>query len=804
MGRESRMSTGWVAVACLCTLAALGAGPADAQEPVRANTRAVLSGTVYDSVTEQRVRLAVVRVVGTSRSVLTDDDGRFRLTLAPGPWALEIRAFGYANATLTPTLAAEGTEVEVPLQPRPVGVDPVEVTVGRDRAREIIERAIARKQDALAGIHDYRYDGYVKLAVRDLDEHPDSAKSVLLIAETKSTSYWEVPGHYQETILARRQSSNVDPEQLFAVVGEVVDFNRDRVDLERYSMVSPIADDALKHYTYAILDTLQVDGRSVFRLAIRPASEAEPLFLGVIDIADETYQVLSIDVGLNGAARFTYLSNVRYRQRLRQISGGRWMPHEIGVSAEVRLSVPIPGIPRHIGLEQVASLDNFRFDQGNGPRDLGRMRIVVDAHADDVARSAWTVPVAVELSPLERTAWERIDSIGRDPGFGTRFGRGLGRVVSLLADGDHFRFNRVDAAYLGAAREWRSPRGAALTSALGYAFGSEAWQYRLGGRVRLSAARDLWAGVFLEDATARRPTFTSSTYDPTLFALAVRLDPLDYYRERGVTISAGATLLPFARLDVRYRDLEQSSLPTITDFALLDVTRAQRPNPPIVEGRLRSLSATLAFDSRPVLWNKGVETRLPVLPLVRASVSAEIADPGLVSNDFSFRRYSVELERRQRTFSHGITTLTGAAGIATGDVPPQRYFSIDFGTGFALAGEGFGTLGETSFSGNRAAMVAVRHDFDRLPFLASGLPLVQDIPFTLSVHGGAFWTDFVDHVAKPADAALVTARDAYTELGFGVGNLTPFLSPFNLQLDFSWQLSSYATKAFVMRLGLTP
>ena len=43
---------------------------------------------------------------------------------------------------------------------------------------------------------------------------------------------------------------------------------------------------------------------------------------------------------------------------------------------------------------------------------------------------------------------------------------------------------------------------------------------------------------------------------------------------------------------------------------------------------------------------------------------------------------------------------------------------------------------------------------------------------------------------------------AYRELGFGVGNLTPYLAPFNLALFFTWQLSDYDTNDFWITWGV--
>ena len=177
----------------------------------------------------------------------------------------------------------------------------------------------------------------------------------------------------------------------------------------------------------------------------------------------------------------------------------------------------------------------------------------------------------------------------------------------------------------------------------------------------------------------------------------------------------------------------------------------------------------------------------------------------MLHGDFSYRRYSVLVERRQRTFNLGVTTLFAAGGLATGWVPPQRYFAVDFGMrALTFQAGGFNTTSrDTNYSGTRAAMITLRHDFDRLLFAKSGLPLIRRLPFTLSVHGGVFWTDFTGHPPNPGDSLLFTARRAYTEAGFGLGNLTPFLSPLNLAIHFTWQLSSYPTRKFQFGLGLT-
>jgi hypothetical protein len=49
---------------------------------------------------------------------------------------------------------------------------------------------------------------------------------------------------------------------------------------------------------------------------------------------------------------------------------------------------------------------------------------------------------------------------------------------------------------------------------------------------------------------------------------------------------------------------------------------------------------------------------------------------------------------------------------------------------------------------------------------------------------------------------VLTASTPYIELGFGFGNLTPWFTPINLGVYFSWQVSSYDTDVFSFRIGV--
>ena len=781
-----------------------GSAVATAQEaqPV---TPATIEGTVFDAVSRAPIRFAVIQIAGSDSTTVTDRNGRYRLVLTPGEWVLEVRRIGYHVLSESMVIGAGRTERDLYMTPLPIGLQAV-VVVGEaeDEATRIMRRAIARKNDVLARIHDYRYDAYVKLVVRDAAKDRDSSDAVLVITETQTTAYWEQPDRYQEVITARRQSSNVAAENNWVSVGQIVNFNRDRIDLDKYSVASPTADDALEHYSYQILDTVTVDGRQVFRVAIEPRSQSSPLFVGMIDVADSTYDVLTLDVGVNDAVRFEFFENIRYRQRMTNYGDDKWMPYEIRFSGEIHFGVPLPGIPKRLSFEHVASLEDFRFDKGDAPANLGEFLIVVDSEADDIDSTAWEAARPRPLADVEREAYVRIDSIENEPpGVGDYLLTGAAFVILTTTNHDFYHFNRVESSYLGAGWTWRdlSP-DVVLRTKLGYSFGQDAWQYDFGGRVRVSERRRLWVGGGVANEVVHRPVLVSGSYNPTYLAFLVGLDPLEYYRETGFTVSVSAKLIDFTTLWLEYRDVEHASLDVTTDYTLFDRDRVIRPSLPVAEGRLRSLRAVLQFDSRPLLKSKGRDFRVNSLSYTRLTLAGEYAAPDLVANDFDFRRLSLRIHRRQRTLNIGMTTIDAFAGIVWGSVPPQRYFTVDFGKGVFAEDGGFHTLAETNFAGNRAAMVVMRHNFEQSLFRKSGIPLVRDIPFALLVHGAAFWTDFIGVTRDPLNTTLSTAPSAYVELGFGLGNLTPMLRPFNFEVWFSWQLSSFATERFEFRIGM--
>ncbi len=774
-------------------------------ETVPAGIKSTLvQGTVYDTSNGQPIPFVTVQVISTGKSALVNQEGRYRLILSPGQYQLKFTHIGYYSTTIAASVGDTTAAYDVYLKPGILQIGAVTVYDQQyDPGQRIIIEAIKRKKDILDKIHDYRFDAYTKLVVRQLPK-PDSAK-IMLITETQLTCFWEQPDKYKEVITARKQSSNLPPEANMVGVGRILNFNRNRIDIERYSLVSPTAKDALDYYNYYLKDSVYVDNRKIYRLEIEPKNDANQLFVGNISIVDSTFDVVEVDVGVNKAVAVPFLSNLRYQQHFAQLDREYWMPIEIRFSADVHIK--FPGVPPNMKFEHHASLYDYSFDRGNPKGTFSDYDFEVAENADKIDSTAWYSRQTIPLTTEETRGYQMIDSLEKAPvPFGKQVTRtGLtvvGGALYLALGGSHdiFHFNRVEGPYLGMQVELNRLRpGTVLTLKGGYGFNEKHGQYAIGIDQRLWRKHQLIVGAQYQQAIVNRPVQPGGWVSPTFDVLTAKRDPYDYYFQRGLTAHVSGRILRQTTLTATYNDYRQSSVGVNTQYSLLSQDSKHRPNPPIADGRLRSLSASLTFDSRKLSRIKDRDVVSPLVQYTLARVGVETSSPGFLKSDLDFHKYDLYLYRRQRTFDFGVTSFTLYGATSDRGLPPQRFYQIVSGAGAIAGNASFYTVYEQGFVGDRGLSLYIEHDFRQILFRKSHLPLIKNIPFTLSVHGGAFWTEFrnrgfADHYK--------TAPTPYSEIGFGIGNLTPFLSIFNFQIHFTWQLSHYASNAFTLSWGI--
>ena len=758
-----------------------------------------VSGQIVNAASQEPIPRATITVQGTSITTVANDDGRYALRLRPGTYSLSVSHIAHYRKSVEITVAAgdDTFELDFFLEPALIELPGTKVFERPyDAAQRIIVEAIRRKDSILARIESYSFDAYTKLVIRE-PEKKDSV-NIVLIAETQLTRHWKRPDRIKEIITARRQSANIQANNNLVGIGQILDFNLNRIEVGTYSLVSPTATDALDHYEYYLVDTLFIDSQAVFRLEIEPKSKTTPMFTGTIDIVDSTFAVVGVDVGFNEAFSSVFLRNPKYSLQYREFGDGLWLP--VGIRLNTDIDLTVPGLPLY-NIDYLGSCFNHVVDSAVSPKTFDAFILEVAPAADEIDSSAWLQMQVVPLTFEEEIGYRHIDSVENAPKPLIRQALGATVMAALwtLSNDDIFHFNRVEGPYLGWEMRLKPNfTGPFAEYQFGYAFDLERWAHRLrlGYQIPGRARLQLW-GQYC-DQVVRRPTLISpDSMSTTLTALINKTDQFDYYHEKGFAGNLSVHPLSHLQFSIQLASYEQTSTDTNTQYSLARETKLHPINPRIVDGDNRSIRGELRYDSRKLIKNKSDIFPVWSLPMTIASASIKYSSPDFLESDFDYRRYAVWLYHARRLFGLGYSTWYAYAGSFDGTSPPQDYFNVDFGNRMITSEISFKTLGERNFAGNRAAALYWNHSFGKSLLSKSHIPLVESLPFGLSVHGGVFWTDLDRPSDQPDDELVWQARKPYTEAGFGLSRLLPF----NLELFFSWQISDYDTNDFSFHMG---
>ncbi|HQT91234.1 MAG TPA: DUF5686 family protein, partial [Candidatus Kryptobacter bacterium] len=259
-----------------------------------------LTGVISSAATREPLPGATIRVTGTTLGTTTNTDGRYRLLLPSGTYSLLVSYIGFNSSTETVKIAGQDTTLNIVLAQSQVSLPEVVVYPhSANPADEIIARAIRAKERWLASLHAYDFDAYTKTVLRVVvgNNRPDTTINGIL--ETQTRGYWKEPDSYLEVVTARRQTANFTSAQNVFTAGRVLNFNDDIVKIDRFSIPGPTSPSAFDYYHFTIVDTNYENDTRIFRIALGPEDNSSPLFKGFIDIAEGSYAVVHVNLGLS-------------------------------------------------------------------------------------------------------------------------------------------------------------------------------------------------------------------------------------------------------------------------------------------------------------------------------------------------------------------------------------------------------------------------------------------------------------------------------------------------------------------------
>lgn len=751
-----------------------------------------LRGAVNDSETGDPIVGATIQVEGETHGVVTNQQGRFFLIINRIPSTLIFRHIGYRSRSIVVD-NVQDRDLSVALDPVVLELEELVVS-GEDPAVGIMRRVLAQKQRWRSELQSAYAEVYTRFWLFRQFRPVQMSESI-------RSSYWRPESGNRELIRARRVRPFGSGTFRFAGPRYIPNFYDDQVDLNGSTYVTPLHPNALDYYRFRLGQKRKRDDTIVWDIYFTPLSGTRTAFTGRIAILDSVFVALEIEARPHPGTEFlppVESHDVRFVQHFVELPGGGRVPLDLLANGSVtfgRLGASYP--PARY--EQVSSISNYAVnvptpDSMFEDSRTQRLHPLADHQDYLFVRN----PTIIPLTPREAESMAALDprmTIERAfRAYGFLRAYTAIDVVEEEADADRsvslvemavrhawLWYNRVDGWHPGLQTTWRSRAGYRFSAGAGYASDRRKPTARLGIGIPWSTSRIL-GELFFQASDVTEPVAGESSHGlfiPGLMTYAGYDEYYDFYRNRSLLVGGSiGSRSESIKLSVASRLEKHLSVSRNAKFEGSIFHNAQGENPPIPEGVIASLGATLKVS------RNGQELEMGL----------EHASSGWMNSDFDYTTYRARATIRVRTFFRNRERPNefrlSLSGMTSGGAPPiQRYGRIDGSTGpFARSGV-FRTLDDRALIGSRYAAVFWEHDFTTTLMERLGLWGLADTGSGLILFGG-HGRIFRNRAGSAGSAGLPWRHEA------GVALTYPFRLP--IRLDFSIRLDE---PGFGFRLG---
>ena len=292
----------------------------------------IKSQNIKGLVTDDRgveLPFATVQVVGTDHGVVTNAAGFYSLHLDPGNYRIRFQFVGYKTKDTSLILTTIDKTVNIALRPEAVTL-PTAVITGdnEDPAYTIMRRTIAKAPYHANQIDRFSARVYIKGSGRILNipflfrkrikkelakEGIDS--TVAFTQESVSRLSYKRPGQYRDTVISIRSSGDDNNTSPMSFISS--SFYEGKVA----GAVSPLAPNAFSIYNFEYLGFIEDQGIIINKIKVTPKSRGDQVFEGVIYIADQLWNIHSLQLT-------TYIWGIEFsmKQVYAPVKDNIWMP----------------------------------------------------------------------------------------------------------------------------------------------------------------------------------------------------------------------------------------------------------------------------------------------------------------------------------------------------------------------------------------------------------------------------------------------------------------------------------------------
>jgi len=749
-----------------------------------------LTGRVIASDTHETIPGASLAILGTSRGARSNRLGSYSLELdAEQEYRIRISSLGYKTDTIRIILSkSETRDFTLKVSPLQASEITVSADASRREARRIMHQAIDEKNKWFPSVKNYTCDVYSRISVQKIQSQDTALLSIL---ETYANGYYDKVKGYASRIVARKQTANVPADLNKISLLGVSSFYQDRIEIEPYSIVSPLATDAFDRYDYDLLGTRQIGSSNAWEITVEPRGVLAPAFEGKIWIDQTDYSLVYVQLKPNDAVKFPLVTQATVEQSYVQVKNAYSFPGETHMTIGAELQIPFTPA---FSVDITALMQNYDINTTIDDSVFSKTR-KIDSLVDKVDSNKWASMRGVALTPQEEKAYSHIDSVVKKE-TPAKPPSPLSLDYSIIPP---ITFDRVQSLRLQATLLLSLSETVPFSSSLkgGYAFGDKKFRYKgtldlpiiwhykkessgsatltSDGDLLFSSRKervdDLTGYVKIYDDISRRGN-DHDEIENTITAALFKRDYPDYFEATGGEIGLGMPLTKNISIYANYINRDERSLAKVTDKALFFKNDTFRVNPAINDGTFRGLtvSAFGNFSS----YSVSFDPRMSVMTTSKSFSS---------SFDFTSLSLSGNLELRLVGVGPTAVNLSYERKLS-GAMPNQHLFYFETRNFFLASVGGFHTLRELEYQGDESYSAMIEQNFYDIPTRLLGISLKP-----LDLH----WIGFVNvggTMLSSESAALLktpiktTAGTPFVEAGFGIGNIMNLL-----RIDAAWRVT---------------
>jgi hypothetical protein len=679
--------------------------------------------------------------------------------------------------------------VRLVLAERPLRSREVVVTA-EDPAVKIMRKVLARKVAQADTLKRYTYMLYTKfVAITDTNTALRSTglgdSTVFSILESFSKGYVVRPDAFYNEIIQRRQTANINASNNFVAFGTNLNLYDDELQIINEFIITPFSRNALDAYNFELIsdeadEVVEID---VFPKGMRKA------FTGTIFIDQKRWVPLEARLTPNSAVNLPFDAALKVRQTFIE-TNGVVMPEALSMMSTLKADIFFLFSPR-LDIDLETFCYDYDFTTPFNDDVFEQRRVEVARSAATFDSTYWSRNQKLPLRKEEAFAYQEIANLEENGDSLQRsfIDRYLGPIAWLFARlerepfsgiGDVFRNNRIHGPYSGIGFWFRPDTALDVWARVGYGVNDSRW-YGYGALTFYPDELQKWSfdGALYSDLKRRDDPNIVKTNLITFTSILFGDDYGDYYYADGWEVGAGYSWgqLKFMQGDryarpsmfrVFLQSERQSTAVSRPSFSVFGGPDVQRANPPIHDGNFSAVGFELYLNYRP-------ERRISRTGMV---LRGEYSDEALLQSAATYGRSEWTGFARMKTLPLWTLDVAASAGWTWGDVPPQKFFSLESSVSGIALGSAFRVMNVKEFYGDRYATLSIAHNFGEVVPGILRIPNIASFGIEFITFGSVGWSQFTPATLAYTNTTLpstdTTRERVYYEVGLGINRILLF------------------------------